>query len=712
MLCVCRQGGRTIAKESRNREPVDLPFQKLGPDEARALLAAIVDSSDDAIVSKTLESRILSWNAGAERLFGYAAHEAIGLPITIIIPEERQDEERIILEKISRGERIEHFETQRVTKQGRVLDVSLTISPVRDSQGRIVAVSKIARDITASKRSEEALRSVKDALAAQLADLQRLHEMSVRLSATPELQPILDETLRTASALDGADRGLLLLVDPETGRLCVSASLGLSEEFLQQIESLHPENAPCGRCLREGRRVIVKDVENDPDFAPYRDIARVGRFRAIHNTPLLTRSGKAVGVLTTYFCEPHEPSDRQTRLVDLCTRQAVDFIENAQLYNQLLEADQRKDEFLATLAHELRNPLAPLSNALQILRVSDGLTPAIERLREIMDRQVQHMVRLVDDLMDVSRIARGRIELRLETVDLAAIVRSAVETSRPLINAAGHALSVSFPDEPILVTADPVRLAQVIGNLLTNSAKYTEDQGRIGLSVRLEGNDAVVSVRDSGLGISAEMLPHVFEMFSQVDRTVHRAQGGLGIGLTLAKRLVEMQGGAIEARSEGLGKGSEFVIRLPSVRGAVPSTAAPLVSRDARRPLPSRRILVVDDARAAVFTLSTLLERLGQEVYTAQSAASALEVVREKRPDVVISDIAMPNMNGHELARLLRREPESKGLVLVALTGFGQDADKQHTLEAGFDFHLVKPVGLNALEDLLGSLTAPLEPVS
>jgi PAS domain S-box-containing protein len=374
--------------------------------------------------------------------------------------------------------------------------------------------------------------------------------------------------------------------------------------------------------------------------------------------------------------------------------------------------EQRKDEFLATLAHELRNPLAPISNALQLLRLTDDLTPAVTHMREIMERQVNHLVRLVDDLLEISRITRGKIELRKERVDLIAVVGNAVETSRPVIEAAGHQLAIALASAPMMLEADAVRLAQVIANLLNNAAKYTQRGGQIWLTTRREGNEVVIVVRDTGLGISAEMLPRVFEMFAQVDSTRKRAQGGLGIGLTLAKSLVQMHGGRIEAHSEGLGRGSEFVVHLPlisSPASVVPPATLPTTNP---RSLPSWKILVVDDAEAALYTLAELLSTMGQRVRTALDAAAAIEQVRTERPDVVISDIAMPNVDGYELAQRLRQEPGLEKVVLVALTGYGQDSDKRHAIEAGFDYHLVKPATMETLVNLLRSLPAPQQPLT
>jgi len=492
--------------------------------QALALLAAIVASSDDAIFSKTLEGRILTWNAGAERLFGYSAAEAIGQPITLLIPAERHDEEPALLARLRQGERIEHFETVRVAKDGRRIDVSLTVSPVRNANGEIIGASKVARDITQRKEAEAALR----------------------------------------------------------------------------------------------------------------------------------------------------------------------------------EADRRKNEFLAILAHELRNPLAPIRNSLHILRMSAGSDPSADCVTDIMERQVNHMVRLVDDLLEISRITRGKIELRKEPVELAAIVRGAVETSRPLIDSACHQLAMAIPPEPLTLEADAVRLTQVIANLLNNAAKYTDAGGQIWLTVRREGERVAISVRDNGTGIPADMLPYVFDLFMQANRSSDRAQGGLGIGLALVKSLVEMHGGSVRAHSDGPGKGSEFVVRLPLAASPRPAGRAEPEPRPSTV-LPARRVLVVDDNRDAAESLGMLLRLLGADVHVVYNGPDALEALTAYRPAVVLLDIGMPNMDGHEVARQIRQRPEFQDVTLIALTGWGQEEDRRLSQSAGFNYHLIKPADAGALQMLLMS---------
>lgn len=371
-----------------------------------------------------------------------------------------------------------------------------------------------------------------------------------------------------------------------------------------------------------------------------------------------------------------------------------------QVAAELSQADRRKDEFLATLAHELRNPLAPIRNSLELIRRAASDPKVVERARQVMERQLAQMTRLVDDLLDVSRISSDKLALRSERIDLAAVLRSAVETSQPLLDAAGQQLAVSLPDEPVLLDADLTRLAQVFMNLLNNAAKFSERGGRIALSAARDGGEVVVRVVDNGVGIPAEHLGGIFEMFSQVNSSLERSQGGLGIGLTLVRRLVELHGGRVEARSGGIGTGSEFIVRLPVVQSAA---AAPGAVAEGRPAASALRVLVVDDNQDAAVSLAALLELMDNEVHTAHDGLAAFAAAAALRPDVVLLDIGLPGLNGFEVARRIRAEPWGQGMRLIAMTGWGQDSDKQKSQAAGFDHHLVKPVEPTALVRLLGS---------
>ncbi len=385
---------------------------------------------------------------------------------------------------------------------------------------------------------------------------------------------------------------------------------------------------------------------------------------------------------------------------DITARKHAD-AERERLVSQLRDQDRRKDEFLATLAHELRNPLAPIRNGLQLIRLA-GADETIEHARSMMERQLAQLVRLVDDLLDMNRVTTGKLELRRERVELSAVVAAALETSRLLIEQAGHELSVDLPDESIFVDGDPVRLAQAVSNLLTNSAKYTHQGGRIRLSVARDDAMVTLTVADDGIGIPADMLETVFEMFTQVDRSLEKTTGGLGIGLSLVKGLVEMHGGTIVARSEGEGRGSEFVMRLPVAEFRTDVSAPGNADGNMAAPVGPRRILIVDDNIDSADSLGELLEVMGNEVRTVYDGAAAVETARAFRPCVVLCDIGMPVLNGYDTARRIRAEAWSKDTVLVAVTGWGQDGDLEKSAEAGFDHHLVKPVELATLMKLLG----------
>jgi signal transduction histidine kinase/ActR/RegA family two-component response regulator len=375
--------------------------------------------------------------------------------------------------------------------------------------------------------------------------------------------------------------------------------------------------------------------------------------------------------------------------------------ERARTEEALREADRRKDEFLATLGHELRNPLAPISNSLHLLRLTLAPDDKTDRICDMMERQLKGMVRLVDDLLEVSRITRGKIALRREEVSLAAVVRGAIDTTRPLLDAARHELVVSLPAEPLLLDGDALRLGQVFANLLNNAIKYTPARGRIAISAWRDGDDVVVTVRDSGIGIPPEMLTRVFDMFMQVPRQAEPQPGGLGIGLTLVRNLVEMHGGRVHARSDGPGRGTEIVVRLPLAEPARPPSDAP---SPPPATLPCRRVLVVDDNRDAADSLGLLLELLGAQVEVVHDGPAALRALERYQPAVVVLDIGMPGMDGYEVARRIRQHAQARDVVLVALTGWGQEEDRRRCRSAGFDHHLTKPIDVQAFQALMGAI--------
>jgi len=621
---------------------------------AARLLASIVESSHDAIVSKSLDGIIQTWNSAAEQLFGYTAEQAVGRPITLIIPPERADEEDQIIARIRAGQRVDHFDTVRLRSDGQPVHVSLTISPVRDEGGRIVGASKIARDIAERKQAEAAL----------------------------------GESERRFRTLAGHAPVGIFQTDAEGNCLFVNerwcAMAGMSPEQARGqgwVNALHPEDRD------RIRQEWYESAQAGQEFASeYRFRTPQGEIAWLSGSAVVLRD--EVGQVTGYIGT------------------VTDITERKQAEQELQDADRRKDEFLATLAHELRNPLAPIRNALELLRREDGHGTVAEQSRKMMERQVGQMVRLIDDLIDVSRISRGKIDLRRQRVELEVAVRSAVEATRPLVEAEAHELTVALPPEPIYLDADQTRLTQVFSNLINNAAKYTESGGHIWLSAERQGGEVAVSVRDTGIGIPAEHLPRLFEMFSQVAPALERSQGGLGVGLSLVRGLVRLHGGSVEAHSGGPGRGSEFIVRLPVTDDSV-QRAAPEEREVGGEPHrgPKSRILVVDDNRDAADSLATMLRMMGNDVRTAYDGLEAVQAAATFRPDVLLLDIGLPRMNGYEAARHIREQPWGRSMALIALTGWGQEEDRRRALDAGCDHHLTKPADPAALQKLLALIT-------
>jgi signal transduction histidine kinase/CheY-like chemotaxis protein len=422
--------------------------------------------------------------------------------------------------------------------------------------------------------------------------------------------------------------------------------------------------------------------------------------------PLIARNGKPFGYLHLNLkADDSFSADDETALAQLANLAAI-AVQNAELYEELRTSNHHKTEFLATLAHELRNPLAPIRNSLQLMEISPQDPQLLEQSRSMIERQVIQMVRLIDDLLDISRISRGKIELRKEHIDLSSVVTAAVEASRPLIDGRHHHLTIDVPKHPIPMYGDATRLSQVVLNLLNNAAKYTTAGGQIRLTVEDSPQSVSIKVRDNGIGIPREMLTQVFEMFTQVDRSLERTEGGLGIGLTLVKRLVELHEGSVEVRSEGEAKGSEFVVTLPKLDSEA------IAGDDSRNPLPQApkpgqsllRIVAVDDNRDAVDSLAKILRMKGHDVQTAYDGVEALEVVGSFKPRVVLLDIGLPRLNGYEVAQRIRQLPGVGQIVLIAVTGWGQDEDRKRSHASGFDMHLVKPVDPLALDQLIANI--------
>jgi PAS domain S-box-containing protein len=692
---------------------IDITARKAAQDEAARLAAetalatakfrAVFEQSPFYAGIMTLDGTFVDVSRTAVELCGYTREQVLGIPFWQTPwwrgSAEVQAQIRAATAQAAAGE---SFAGQLpywfADGSEHVTDFHLT--PVRDERGEVIFLFPTGLDITDRIRSEQALRRSEFRLETELLAMTRLHHLSERLIAATDLRTVLHEILSAAMELLSADKGNVQVYNPAVGGLEIAVQEGFERPFLEHFRVVRAEDeSACGQAVRAGERVVVGDIEQDPSYASLRHVAVQAGYRAVQSTPLLSRSGELLGMLSTHFSRPHTPSEVDLRTLDLYARQAADILERARFQETLAEADKRKTEFLATLAHELRNPLAPIVNASQILRRAGADSAVAESSRAVIDRQVQQLVRLVDDLLDLSRISTGKLELRPQRCELADIVQAAVETSRPIIEASDHRLSVELPSEPIVLHGDETRLAQVLLNLLNNAAKYTPHGGHIRIGAERQGDSVVIRVRDTGSGIEPQMLSRIFDLFAQVTDSLGSAQGGLGIGLTLARRLVEMHGGRIEASSDGPNRGSEFSVHLPL--GDAPAARESAVESPSEASIAGRRILVVDDNQDSAESMSLLLSLLGNEVRTAYDGVQALNEADAFRPDLVLLDIGLPGLNGYEVAERLRSDPVLGRATLVALTGWAQDDDRRRSREAGFDHHLVKPTELSDLQRIL-----------
>ncbi len=786
------------------------------------LLAAIVESSDDGIVSKTLQGIITSWNSGAERIFGYTAAEAIGSHISMLFPPDRLPEEKHFLSEIGQGRRIEHFETIRVRKNGEQIPVSVTLSPLRDSSGTIFGASKIVRDISERARTEAALREARDK---SDADAERLN---VALAAarlgdwswdaatdgvvlSDRAAEILGVEPRQATTWT-AIRGILHPDDRERARRAVEESVATHDDYgieyrvmsggrerwvsasgrarydeqgvvkgmfgvVQDITAdrllvklddivrplVEPEaityaaaqlvgqhldvnrcayavveededeflvvgnytrdassivgrhrfrefGAECLRMMRAGEVYVVQDSHCDERIDPDdRRAFEASAIRSVICVPIL-KAGRLVAAMAVHTTKPRLWLPHEIAIMRQVASRCWESIERARVERlrvELLEAaetaNRAKDEFMAMLGHELRNPLSPILTALQLMKLrGDG---GMEWERTVIERQVSHLTRLVDDLLDVSRIARGKVELKTEIVELAEVVVRAIEVASPLLEQRAHVLTLDVPRAGLPVEADPARLSQVVANLLTNAARYTPPGGRVMVSAVAEGDSVALRVRDTGVGIEADVLPRLFEPFVQGRQEMDRPQGGLGLGLTIVRNLVERHGGSVEAHSDGPGAGSEFVVRLPLAPvGRLVPRQLPLARAVEAPPKDAPRILVVDDNRDAAQMLAEALRLKGFETSVAHDGPEALRLAAGTPLDAALIDIGLPVMDGYELAARLKAMPELEDIQLVAVTGYGQESDKRRSKAAGFHHHIVKPVDLDTLAPLIAGI--------
>ena len=633
-------------------------------EQERQQFAALVEASSDFIGVAGLDQRGQYLNRAGEELIGLEPGQVGSICVLDCFPETERGRILGLINDSERGKQVvEHTYFQHL-RTGQWIPVSWSFLTLLDTSGNVSGYATVTRDLTERNKAEEQLRASEE---------------------------------RRRLALDAAELGTWH-VEPATRATKTDARyraiFGTTEEwtdYFQAFAVIHPDDLPA---VKEAVATATRLEDPTPFAIEYRIVHPDGSLRWVLANGRSSTDGVGPMRRVVSF---------DGTVADITDRKRGEE-ERERLVARLQVEDQRKDEFLATLAHELRNPLAPIRNGLQIMRLAHGDAEATERVRAMMERQLGQMVHLIDDLLDLSRISRGKIDLRKERIELAKAIQQAIETSRPSIAQAGHELVIEIPPEPIYVDADLTRLAQVFSNLLNNAAKYTERGGRIQLTVQHRGSEAVVSVKDNGIGIPTHMLPHVFEMFTQVDRNLERSQGGLGIGLSIVKRLVEMHGGSVEVRSDGDGRGSDFVVRLPvdlSVVGDQPFDEAKAV-----RPTAHYRILVVDDNVDSAESLTMLLTIMGHETRAAHDGLEALDVAAAFRPEVMLLDIGMPKLDGFEVCRRIRQQAWGKEMVVIALTGWGQEEDKRRTLAAGVDAHLVKPVVPAALEELLAELTA------
>ncbi|BBA34727.1 multi-sensor hybrid histidine kinase [Methylocaldum marinum] len=627
----------------------------------RDRLAMTFASIGDAAVVTDPEGRIELFNPPAQSLTGWPEKEARGQPLEnvfrIVNEQTRKPVENPVAKVLRTGAVVglaNH--TVLIARDGREVPISDCAAPIRGTDGQLLGVILIFRDDTDSRRAAAALRE------------------------SETLYRAIGESIPFGAWICEPNGDVRYLSDSFLQMTGMALDEHVQANWASRVhpDDLQPIVDHWSHCVKTGSfwdcEYRIRSAEG-----PYRWI--LSRGVPIRNAEDKVTAWAGMNLDITQMRQLQDELIRKTE--------------------ELTAADRQKDEFLATLAHEMRNPLAPIMSAVQILYRTDGTGPQYAWARDVIDRQTRHLTRLVDDLLDVSRISRGKVTLNKQPLELAAIVNHAMETSRPLIQAHGHSISTSLPSEPVWIEGDLIRIAQVVSNLLNNAAKYSEPNRQVWLTAAKENGLAVIRVRDAGLGISPEVLPRIFDLFAQADRSLDRSKGGLGIGLSLVKKLVDLHGGSVEAKSEGIGKGSEFIVRLPLLSdGATePSAVKPAAAGDDQvEQHAALRVLVVDDNADVVEGLSMLLELEGCEVERAAEGPAALAIAQKFAPDVVLLDIDLPVMDGCEVAQKLRVIPETRHSLLLAISGFGRDQDLSRCIAAGFDHHFVKPV---RLEDII-----------
>lgn len=663
-------------------------------------LAKVVESSDDAIVSKNLNSIITSWNPAAEWMFGYSADEAIGKSIRMVIPDDLQNEEDVVLEKIRAGEKVDHYETVRLRKDGTRFAVSLTVSPIRDASGIVVGASKIARDIS----ERVSLQQSADEHAANTA---KLGDVGAAVAATLDREAIVQRVTDTATELTRAEFGAFFynVRDPKSGNAYMLYALsGAPREAFAKFP--HPRaTAVFAPTFKGEGNVRLDDVTKDPRYGltpPFNGMPP-GHLpvRSYLAVPVKGVKGDVLGGLffghssVGVFTEQHE------RLAAGIAAWGSVALENSRLFSEAQEANRMKDDFLAVLSHELRTPLNAILGYARMLRGNMLPPEQVARGLETVERNARWLTQIVDDVLDVSRIVSGKIRLDVQTVELPGIVDNAVATVQPAADAKAIRLQTLIDPRIGPVSGDPDRLQQVMWNLLTNAVKFTPKGGRVQVRLERVNSHVELIVSDTGMGISEEFLPKVFERFRQEDAGPTRKTGGLGLGLAIVRHLVEMHGGTVDAASAGLDQGSTFTVRLPLMI-VQPSASAPR-----EHPLTDRsnalqelgdltgvHVLAVDDEPDALGLLKDVLEAAGAVVTTASSASAAIDAIANSHPQAMVADIGMPAMDGYDLIRQVRTssDPMVRDIPAAALTAFARSEDRTKALQAGFEMHLAKPV--------------------
>lgn len=688
---------------ARKQSEAALAQVRAESDRRRRLYETILSNTPDLAYVFDLDHRFTYANETLLRIWGRTWDEAIGKTFLEVgyEPSHAQMHDREI-EQVKATKLPVRGEVPFTGTTGRRIYEYIFV-PVLGPSGDVEAVAGTTRDVTERKQAQDELETLLGRQTRRANLLGRVADAGRRMNAVRDADTIAEILTNEAREIIGAHQAVTsLTVSQDWAQAINAVSLGDKYAAYRGYDAKPDGSGIYALVCQTNRpmRMTQQELQAHPAWRGFgAHAAKHPPMRGWLAVPLVGHGGRNLGLLQLSDKHAGEFDQEDEDVLVQLAAVAAAGIENARFYNELQVQARRKDEFLAVLAHELRNPLAPLRNGLSLLELSKS-AEHVERVREIMTRQVSHMARLIDDLLDVSRITTGKVQLRPETVEVRRILDAAMEVSRPAIERARHAVTLSVPESvPLLVRADPTRMAQVVSNLLNNAAKYTPEGGRIEVSAEQEGSEVVIRVRDSGAGLSAEAIPEIFELFTQVGRTLDHSQGGLGIGLALVKRLMEMHGGSVQAHSPGPGLGSTFTLRVPAL--AAPPEREPQIARRTPKGKRTWRILVVDDNEDAADTLAAVLTMSGHSTRVCHGGAQALGEVEAFAPEVVLLDIGLPGMDGYEVARRLRKAPHGADVLLVAITGWGTENDRKRTKEAGFDEHLTKPVEFDRLEAVL-----------